>query len=156
MTIFFEMVQKRRLQQGFCQNHARTSYSWSPVPGRAGFSSTHWILWANPKLWQTCPTWGLFLGSQKQAFLASWLWALIVYIYLYIIMFNDVILIHVINVPSLCWDFCFLVWEYSTTNHMHLPPFQCLVQAPRPRWTWSRVGRWAFRSTFRGGHGSFI
>ena len=33
------MVQKRRLQQGFCQNHARTSYSWSPVPGRAGFSS---------------------------------------------------------------------------------------------------------------------
>ena len=28
---------------------------------------------------QTCPTWGLFLGSQKQAFLASWLWALIVF-----------------------------------------------------------------------------
>ena len=26
----------------------------------------------------------LFLGSQKQAFLASWLWALIVYIYIYI------------------------------------------------------------------------
>ena len=79
MTIFVEMAQKHRLQQGFYQNHARTSYSWSPVPGRTGFSSTHWILWAKPKLWQTCPTWGLFLGSQKQAFLASWLWALIVY-----------------------------------------------------------------------------
>ena len=26
----------------------------------------------------------LFLGSQKQAFLASWLWALIVYIYIYL------------------------------------------------------------------------
>ncbi len=65
MTIFVEMVQKRRLQQGFCQNHARASYSWSPVPGRAGFSSVHWILWAKPKLWQTCLTWGLFLGSQK-------------------------------------------------------------------------------------------
>ena len=81
MAIFVEMVQKRRLQQGFCQNHARTSYSWSPIPGRAGFSSIHWILWAKPKLWQTCPTWGLFLGSQKQAFLASSLWALIVYLY---------------------------------------------------------------------------
>ena len=32
----------------------------------------------NPS-WQTCPMWGLFLGSQKQAFLASWLWALIVH-----------------------------------------------------------------------------
>ena len=40
-----------------------------------------WILWAKPKLWQMCPTWGLFLGSQKQAFLASWLWAQIVYIF---------------------------------------------------------------------------
>ena len=62
MTIFVEMVQKCRLRQGFCQNHARTSYSWSPVPGRAGFSSAHWILWAKPKQWQACPTWGLFSG----------------------------------------------------------------------------------------------
>ena len=65
MTIFVKMVQKHRLQQGFHQNHARTSYSWSPVPGRAGFSSTHWILRAKPKLWQTCPTWGLFFGVSK-------------------------------------------------------------------------------------------
>ena len=43
---FVEIVQKRRLQQGFCQ-----SYSWSPVPGRAGFSSAHWILWGKLKLW---------------------------------------------------------------------------------------------------------
>ena len=68
MTLFVEMVQKRRLQQGFCQNHARTSYLWSPVPGRAGCSSMHWILWAKPKLWQTCPTWGLFLGLKNKHF----------------------------------------------------------------------------------------
>ena len=73
-------MQKRRLRQGFRQNRARASYSWSPVPGHTGFGSSHWILWAKPNLSQTCPTWGLFLGSQKQAFLASWLWALIVYI----------------------------------------------------------------------------
>ena len=89
MTIFVEMVQTCRLQQGFRRKRARASYSWSPVPGRAGFSSAHWILWAKPKL-QTRPTWGLFLGSQKQAFLASWLWALIVYthnMHMYIILY---------------------------------------------------------------------
>ena len=31
VTIFVEMAQKRRLQQGFCQIHARASYPWSAV-----------------------------------------------------------------------------------------------------------------------------
>ena len=58
------MLQKHRLQQGFCQNHARTSYSWSPVPGRTGFSSVHWLLSAKPTLWQT-PYMGTVFGVSK-------------------------------------------------------------------------------------------
>ena len=41
MTICVEMVQKRRLQQGFRQNRARTSYLWSPC--QAALVSAHRI-----------------------------------------------------------------------------------------------------------------
>ena len=91
VTIFVvEMAQKRRLQQGFYQIHARASYPWSPVssPRPRSFQlSVVNIVSKSPSSGRCALCGARFWGFQKQAFLASWLWALIVYIYIYIYYF---------------------------------------------------------------------
>ena len=66
------------------------------LQSQATLVSAHRIESCEPNLSQTCPTRGLFLGSQKQAFLASWLWALIVYIHKHMIQLKQ----NILNISS--------------------------------------------------------